>query len=105
MNPLGFGTGGSILNRANSAVNIARSGSITTPGYDRGRFVTQNGLRGVEPIYRYLQSNWALPIGSPADFPMLAGIRRWRCPNRRSCNKILENRGGGRDFGAVRSQI
>ena len=41
------------------------------PGYSNGGFVTQNGLGRVEPIARSLQLNWALPTGSPADFPMV----------------------------------
>ena len=71
MDPSVFGTGSIILNKAQAALNVARSGSITPPGYGHGGFMTQNGMGQVEPLYRYLQLNWALPTGSPADFPMV----------------------------------
>ena len=66
-----LGTGSLILNKAAAALNIASIGSGTVPGYSNGGFVTQNGLGLIEPTRRYLMLNWALPSGSPADFPVV----------------------------------
>ncbi len=66
-----FGTGSLILNKAMSALKVKGAGANTVPGYSNGGFVTQNGLGRVDAMNRFLQLNWSLPAGSPADFPMV----------------------------------
>ena len=100
MDPSVFGTGSIVLNKAQAALNVAGAGSNTVPGYSNGGFVTQNGFGRVEPIARSLQLNWALPTGSPADFPMVlnyhsnAGLTteygaNWSAPYQRSAETIV----------------
>ena len=71
MDPSVFATGSIVLNKVAAALNIASSGSNSIPGYSNGGFTTPDGRGRVDPINRYLQLNWALPTGSPADFPMV----------------------------------
>ena len=71
MDPSVFGTGSIVLSKAQAALNVAGAGSNTVPGYSNGGFVTQNGLGRVEPVARVTPVEWALPTGSPADFPMV----------------------------------
>jgi hypothetical protein len=85
MDPSVFGTGSIVLNKANSALNAMSVGSKTVPGYGNSGFVTQNGLGQVEPTSWFLQLSWALPTGSPADFPMILSYN--------------SNAGGSTEFG------
>ena len=71
MDPSVLGTGSIVLNRANAAPNVPDSGSNTVPWYSGGAFSTPYTRGQVEPLNRYLQLSWALPTGSPADFPMV----------------------------------
>jgi YD repeat-containing protein len=101
MDPSVFGTGGIVLNKANSALNAMSVGSKTVPGYGSSGFVTQNGLGQVEPTSRFLQLSWALPTGSPADFPIVLSFNsesggstefgnNWGAPY----NRFAESNGG-----------
>ena len=71
MDPSVLGTGSIVLNRANAAPNVPDSGPNTVPWYSGGAFSTPNTRGQVEPVNRYLQLTWALPTGSPADFPIV----------------------------------
>ena len=71
MDPSVFGTGSIVLNRGEFGHEHSGQRVQHRARIQRGTFATQNGLGQVEPVNRYLQLNWALPTGGPADFPMV----------------------------------